>query len=122
MNEFLEVSPAYGRSYKNAAEVQAGWDAGHDFFSHTHGAYMSQRDHEAMGSPQVTVRYGGKSAAQATKFYNIKKKKATPKDAYGQEVDPNKRSLRDYNDVDLSGVVPGATAAARKAKRAAEGK
>lgn len=71
MVDSMEVSPAYGRHYGSAAEVQAGWDSGHDFYSHTHGSYTSNRDMESLGYPTVTVRYGHKNPALATKVYDI---------------------------------------------------
>jgi len=29
--QFFELTPAYGRDYKNAKEVKAAWEAGKDF-------------------------------------------------------------------------------------------
>jgi hypothetical protein len=55
--KYIEVMPAYGRDYKNKAEVQADWDEGKDFIETTTRRYCSKRD---FGSNRysVTARYG----------------------------------------------------------------
>ena len=78
--DYLEVSPAdrYNR-YRSDDEVQAGWEAGHDFFIHSpfvRGNYLNNRDHaNYMPDTQVVVRYGGQTPAAATDFYPINHKK-----------------------------------------------
>lgn len=43
--DFHEVSPAYGRDYRNQKEVKAGYAAGHDFRSLMTGQYVNKDDH-----------------------------------------------------------------------------
>lgn len=56
--DWLTVTPAYGRDYKNQAQVRADWAAGVDFQDTRTGQYMSIRDVQRDPSLKVTVRYG----------------------------------------------------------------
>lgn len=63
--DWLEVSPAYGKDYKNKKEVEAGWHAGHDFQIQSYGPhmgrYINKQDATAGGSGVhgLVIRYGG---------------------------------------------------------------
>jgi hypothetical protein len=71
--DFFEVSPAYGRRYGSEEATQAGWDANHDFYSHTHGTYLNKSDHARyMPDAQIIVRSGGTTTGNAQNLYNIK--------------------------------------------------
>lgn len=66
--EWLTVTPAYGRDYKNQAQVRADWNAGKDFLDTASGRYMSKRDVDANPALHVHVRYGnGMKIMQVTK-------------------------------------------------------
>jgi hypothetical protein len=59
VSEWIEVVPAYGRDYKNKAEVQAAWNAGLDFAitDMFHGGrYLNKEDAEK-ANLRVNVRY-----------------------------------------------------------------
>ena len=57
MKKFIEVVPAYGRTYKNQAEVKAAWKAGFDFCDTFTRQYVNREDAERQGL-SVIVRYG----------------------------------------------------------------
>lgn len=57
MDTYLTVTPAYGRDYRNQAQVRADWEAGKDFRDTASGRYMSKRDVDADPSLHVHVRY-----------------------------------------------------------------
>ncbi len=55
---YLELGPAYGRDYKNAADVRSDWNAGKDFQMLSlfpGGTYCSKKDF-AQGT-HVILRY-----------------------------------------------------------------
>jgi hypothetical protein len=57
---YLVVIPAYGRDYKNKAQVLEAWKAGKDFEIMgilKHGRYVNIHDKPA--SVSLQVRYGG---------------------------------------------------------------
>ena len=53
---WIEVSAAYGRTYKNQTEVRADWNGGKDFRTTSTGQYITKAEAAAHGL-QVTVRY-----------------------------------------------------------------
>lgn len=53
----FHLTPAYGRDYKNQAEVSAAWEQGKDFVLATTGQYCSKRDLSEMPG-NVFIRYG----------------------------------------------------------------
>jgi len=55
--DWIEVTPAYGRDYKNQREVKADWDADKDFRDTVSGRYINKSGAQAAGL-KVIVRYG----------------------------------------------------------------
>ena len=55
--DWITVTPAYGRDYKNQKEVKADWDADKDFRETASGSYINKSQAERMGL-KVVVRYG----------------------------------------------------------------
>ena len=62
MVDYIIVSPAYGRDYKNKSDAVQSWRAGHDFvlesivpFDKSHGRYCSNRNFPA--GTKVEIRY-----------------------------------------------------------------
>ena len=53
---WIEVIPAYGRDYKNQAEVKAAWKEGKDFQDTATGQYVNNADAEGQ-KLKVIVRY-----------------------------------------------------------------
>lgn len=56
----LDIQPAYGRDYKNIAEVKADWNSGKDFQLIHSGAYVSIRESNLLLNDNITelnVRY-----------------------------------------------------------------
>lgn len=53
---FIEVVPAYGRDYKNQAEVKKDWNADKDFQDTVTGSYTNKSDCKNLGL-SVIVRY-----------------------------------------------------------------
>jgi len=53
---FIEVAPAYGRDYKNQAQVKADWNAGMDFQDLLTRSYINKQDAKALGV-EVIIRY-----------------------------------------------------------------
>lgn len=65
---WITALPAYGRDYKNQAQVRADWNAGKDFQDAATGRYLSKRDVDADPSLHVHVRYSrGLKIMQVTK-------------------------------------------------------
>jgi hypothetical protein len=70
---FITAKPAYGRSYKNKAEVKRDWEANKDFRGcGFHNYYLNKQDFEGaiagMEKIQgVTIRYGN----NLEKIYHI---------------------------------------------------
>jgi hypothetical protein len=54
--DWIEVTPAYGRDYKNQKEVKADWDADKDFRDTVSGRYINKSGAERLGL-KVIVRY-----------------------------------------------------------------
>lgn len=56
----ISVSPAYGRSYKNAREALAAWHEGKDFILHSlfESGYCSIRSFEKAKGTLVEIRFG----------------------------------------------------------------
>ena len=54
--DWMEVTPAYGRDYKNQKEVKADWDADKDFRDTVTGRYINKSGAERLGL-KVIVRY-----------------------------------------------------------------
>lgn len=55
--QYITVSAAYGRQYKNRAAARAAWDAGDDFIIRTIGVpgmYISKRD---VTTETINIRY-----------------------------------------------------------------
>jgi len=55
--DWITVTPAYGRDYKNQKEVKADWDADKDFRETASGSYINKSGAEKLGL-KVIVRYG----------------------------------------------------------------
>lgn len=55
--DWITVTPAYGRDYKNKAEVFADWDADKDFRETASGSYVNKSGADALGL-KVIIRYG----------------------------------------------------------------
>jgi hypothetical protein len=55
VNMWLELIPAYGRDYKNQAEVKEAWNRGEDF-QVPYGPYCNKADAEREGA-NVIIRY-----------------------------------------------------------------
>lgn len=53
---WIEVTPAYGRDYKNQKEVKADWNADKDFQDTASGSYINKSGAKALGL-KVIVRY-----------------------------------------------------------------
>jgi hypothetical protein len=53
---WIEVTPAYGRDYKNQREVRADWNADKDFRDTVSGSYVNKSGAKALGL-KVIVRY-----------------------------------------------------------------
>lgn len=56
---YVEVSPAYGRDYRNAPAAKADWSRGKDFIDCTSGRYCSKRDFADDPNVRVIIRYDG---------------------------------------------------------------
>lgn len=56
---FFELTPAYGRDFKNAKEAKEAYRNGADFFIPSIGRYASIRDFEKMpkNSVNIILRY-----------------------------------------------------------------
>ena len=67
MTEFIEVTPAYGKDYKNAKDAKADWNGGKDFVDTRTGRYMSKRDADADPNLSVMIRYGQNRKLTSTK-------------------------------------------------------
>jgi len=56
----MTLTPAYGKDYRNKAEVKAAWEAGKDFVIASvgpwMGAYVSRRELQGK-EVQVSIRY-----------------------------------------------------------------
>ena len=55
--QYITVSPAYGREYKNRAAAKAAWNNGDDFIIRTvgiRGTYISKRD---VTTETINIRY-----------------------------------------------------------------
>jgi hypothetical protein len=63
---WIEVIPAYGRDYKNQAEVKAAWKENKDFQDTATGQYVNKSDADAQ-KLKVIVRY-----SRLTKVMQIK--------------------------------------------------
>ena len=50
------LTPAYGRTYKTAAEIKAAWDSGKDFRYGYSGPYCSIRDIELLKRDHSSIR------------------------------------------------------------------
>lgn len=55
--DWITVTPAYGRDYKNKAAALADWDADKDFRETASGSYVNKSQAERMGL-KVIIRYG----------------------------------------------------------------
>lgn len=53
---WIEVTPAFGRDYKNQAQVKADWNADKDFRETSSGSYINKSGAAALGL-KVIVRY-----------------------------------------------------------------
>lgn len=53
---WIEVTPAYGRDYKNQKEVKADWNADLDFQETASGSYINKSGAKALDL-KVIVRY-----------------------------------------------------------------
>lgn len=53
---YVEVSPAYGRDYRNAPAAKADWSRGKDFIHCETGQYCSKRDFTD-ANVKVIIRY-----------------------------------------------------------------
>lgn len=68
MDDFIEAVPAYGRDYKNKAEVTEAWVTGKDFRMTT-GPYINIQDWIKYGGRSIVIRYGnGNKFLDATKL------------------------------------------------------
>lgn len=56
---WIEVEPAYGRDYKNQAQVKADWNADKDFRETVSGSYINKSGAKALGL-KVIVRYANR--------------------------------------------------------------
>jgi hypothetical protein len=60
----ITVTPAYGRDYRNQAEIERDWEAGKDFTitdisSRWNGSAINKEDAVSGGITEVNVRYQG---------------------------------------------------------------
>lgn len=55
--DWIEVTPAYGRDYKNQKDAAADWNANLDFRETSTGQYTNKADCQRMGK-KVIIRYG----------------------------------------------------------------
>jgi len=55
--DWITVTPAYGRDYRNKAAALADWDADKDFRETASSKYINKSQAEAMGL-KVIIRYG----------------------------------------------------------------
>lgn len=55
--DWITVTPAYGRDYKNQKEAIADWNANKDFRETFSGQYTNKEDCQKMGK-KVIIRYG----------------------------------------------------------------
>ena len=69
----LVLIPAYGRDYKNKAEVQAAWDEGRDFEVVSYGPNMGAKINK------------GDAQGQAVNIHYAKRRKAVVIDATTKE-------------------------------------
>lgn len=60
---YMEIQPAYGRTYANEAACRKDWDAGKDFQDLMTGRYLSIRDLAAarvdLGTEDIGFRFNG---------------------------------------------------------------
>jgi hypothetical protein len=53
---WLELIPAYGRDYKNQAEVKKAWNEQNDFLVAPFGPHINKQDAEREGA-NIIIRY-----------------------------------------------------------------
>lgn len=56
MAQWIEVTPAYGRDYKNQTEAKADWNGGKDFRDTVSGSYVTKAEAKALDL-KVIIRY-----------------------------------------------------------------
>jgi hypothetical protein len=84
---FIQVSPAYGRDYRNKNDLIAGYHAGHDFVSNSmfSSGYVNKNDHPEGAT--LNVRYG-----RGMKMHNIPFSESK-KSGVKKETKPKKKTV-----------------------------